>query len=77
LIGAGLDGVEVLHPGHSGDDTRRLLALCEHFDLLVSGGSDWHGEASGSRTLGAMRVPAAWLTRQDERLAARRAAAVS
>jgi predicted metal-dependent phosphoesterase TrpH len=77
LIAAGLDGVEVLHPGHSGDDTRRLLALCEHFDLLASGGSDWHGESLGPRNLGAMRVPAAWLARQDERLAARRAAGVS
>jgi hypothetical protein len=50
--------------------------LCEHFGLVRSGGSDWHGETSGLRTLGAMRVPAEWLTKQDERVAERRAAGV-
>jgi hypothetical protein len=73
----GLDGTEVLHPGHSPDDVVRLRALCEHLHLLPSGGSDWHGELTGTRTLGAMQVPAEWLALQDERVAARRAAGVS
>ena len=66
----GLDGVEVLHPGHSAEDRKRLLTVAEHLDLVPSGGSDSHGATEGSRAIGAMRVPAEWLDRQDERVAA-------
>jgi predicted metal-dependent phosphoesterase TrpH len=67
----GLDGLEVLHPSHSWDDSQRLDALATEFHLVRSGGSDWHGATDGSRTLGMMRVPAQWLVDQDERVAAR------
>ena len=70
----GLDGVEIRHPGHSAEDTARIGALVEFLGLVPSGGSDWHGAADGPRVLGAMRVPADWLARQDARVAARRAA---
>src|SRR5215467_3763723 len=66
-----LDGVEVRHPSHSSEDAARLLALVEHYSMVPSGGSDWHGAAEGPRTLGTMRVPAEWLSRQDERVRAR------
>ncbi|MBM3900123.1 MAG: PHP domain-containing protein [Gemmatimonadetes bacterium] len=75
LIAMGLDGLEVRHPSHSGEDVKRILALVEHFGMVPSGGSDWHGAMMGPRTLGAMQVPMAWLERQDARLASRRAAA--
>ncbi|MDZ7629811.1 MAG: SDR family oxidoreductase [Gemmatimonadaceae bacterium] len=39
----GLDGVEVRHPSHNSEDLARLATLAEHFGLLKSGGSDWHG----------------------------------
>jgi 3',5'-nucleoside bisphosphate phosphatase len=68
-----MDGVEVRHPSHSADDTARLAALVEHFSLVPSGGSDWHGSSDGPRTLGMMRVPAEWLGRQDSRIRARAA----
>ena len=77
LAADGLDGIEVRHPGHSPDDVARLAALCDHFSLVPSGGSDWHGEATGRRALGSMQVPAEWLERQDARVAARRAAGVT
>jgi predicted metal-dependent phosphoesterase TrpH len=70
LRALGLDGIEVKHPSHSSGDTTRLRGLCEQFDLVPSGGSDWHGAAEGPRTIGMMQVPAEWLARQDERLAA-------
>ena len=69
----GLDGVEIRHPGHSAEDMARLGALADHLDLVPSGGSDWHGAASGPRVLNIMRVPYEWLDRQRER-ASRRAA---
>jgi len=67
----GLDGLEVLHPSHSWDDSQRLDALATEFQLVRSGGSDWHGGTDGSRSLGMMRVPSQWLIDQDERVAAR------
>jgi predicted metal-dependent phosphoesterase TrpH len=71
----GLDGLEVKHPGHNSEDTSRLGALVDFFGLVPSGGSDWHGASEGPRTLGVMRIPGAWLDRQDARVAARRAGA--
>ena len=75
LIAVGLDGVEVRHPGHSGEDIARLGALADHLDLVPSGGSDWHGAMSGPRVLNAMRVPDSWLYRQRERVDRRAAMA--
>jgi hypothetical protein len=76
-VGYGLDGLEVLHPSNSPDEQRRLRALTEHFGLVPSGGSDWHGADQGPRTIGMMKVPVAVLEKQEARLAARRAGAAS
>jgi 3',5'-nucleoside bisphosphate phosphatase len=73
FVEQGMDGIEVRHPSHSAEDTARLAALVEHFSLVPSGGSDWHGSADGPRTLGMMRVPAEWLGRQDSRIRVRAA----
>ena len=75
LVDAGLDGLEVLHPRHSGEDMSRLSALAEHFDLVTSGGSDWHGPTDAWRTLGMMRVPTQLLQAQEVRVQAHRRAA--
>ncbi len=71
LVALGLDGIEVRHPGHTSDDVARLGALTDFLGLVPSGGSDWHGATTGPRTLGNMRVPYEWLSRQDARVAAR------
>lgn len=65
----GLDGVEVRHPSHNSEDLARLATLCDHFGLLQSGGSDWHGALDGFRPLGCMHVPAPWMDLQCERAA--------
>lgn len=77
LVAMGLDGLEVRHPSHSGEDIKRLAALAEFFGLVPSGGSDWHGAMAGGRVLGAMQVPAEWLEAQDARVATLRAAVVA
>jgi predicted metal-dependent phosphoesterase TrpH len=77
LVALGLDGLEVRHPGHSSEDMLRIAALADHFGLVKSGGSDWHGATSGPRVLGGMRVPEEWLDLQDARVEKRRAAAVA
>ena len=61
----GFDGVEVRHPSHTAEDIARLGTLTDYLGMVPSGGSDWHGAAEGPRTLGTMRVPFAWLERQD------------
>ena len=76
LIEMGLDGIEIRHPSHNGEDVKRLTALCDFFGLLPSGGSDWHGAPEGPRSIGCMHVPAEWLERQDA-AAARRLQAVA
>lgn len=75
LVSAGLDGVEVKHPSHSSEDMKRLQALSDFFDLVPSGGSDWHGASDGPRRLGNMNVPFEWLEKQDERVATMASAA--
>lgn len=75
LVDAGLDGIEVRHPSLSPEDVKRLEALVEHFGLIRSGGSDWHGQSEGPRTIGMMQVPAEWLARQEERVSRVRARA--
>lgn len=71
LAAAGLDGLEILHPSHSWEDSQRLDALATEFDLVRSGGSDWHGAPDGARALGMMRVPSQWLSDQRHRVATR------
>jgi predicted metal-dependent phosphoesterase TrpH len=73
LVGWGLDGLEILHPSQSGEDMARLGALADHFGLVSSGGSDWHGTTDGFRYLGMMKVPHAVLAQQEERAERRRA----
>lgn len=43
LKGAGLDGIEAYYPLHTPTQTRTVLQMAKDFDLLVSGGSDFHG----------------------------------
>ena len=71
LVKLGLDGLEVIHPSHNAEDVARLGALADHFGLVRSGGSDWHGATEGGRVLGKLEVPLEWLDRQDERIAKR------
>lgn len=43
LKGMGLGGIEVYYPEHSPRQTRRYIELAKRFDLLMTGGSDFHG----------------------------------
>jgi predicted metal-dependent phosphoesterase TrpH len=44
LRALGLDGVEAYYPTHSHSFRKRLLAIARRLGLLVSGGSDYHGD---------------------------------
>jgi predicted metal-dependent phosphoesterase TrpH len=43
LIDAGVDGIEVVHPSHSPEQTRFYRGIVNEYFLLECGGSDFHG----------------------------------
>ena len=43
LIPQGLDGVEVWHPENSPEQQEFLIGIAKKYDLLMTGGSDFHG----------------------------------
>ncbi len=47
LVALGLDGVEAYRPRNLAAETEEILAAAAVHGLLVTGGSDWHGEWSG------------------------------
>ena len=51
FLAAGLKGLEVHYPGHTPELEDRLMALARAEDLIITGGSDCHGDAA--RPLGA------------------------
>jgi predicted metal-dependent phosphoesterase TrpH len=69
---AGLDALEAYHTDHDAATTKRYVALARQYGVLVSGGSDYHGDAShGAPEPGATSLP------RDayDRLSARRGSA--
>ena len=44
LIKLGIDGIEVYYPTHSLEDKNYYLSLVEKYNLLITGGSDFHSE---------------------------------
>lgn len=47
LVQAGLDGVECYRPRTSPPEIERIRAVARERGLLLTGGSDWHGEWQG------------------------------
>ena len=48
----GIDGIEVYYPGYTHNTINTLLNICENQELLVSGGSDFHGHRKPNNLLG-------------------------
>ena len=49
LAGAGLAGLEVDHPDHDEAERARLRVLAADLGLVITGGSDDHGDLTGHR----------------------------
>lgn len=64
FIGAGIDGLECHHPSHNKIFQQKYTALCESQNLLITGGSDYHGHRDednknfGEITIGQPQVEA-------------------
>ena len=56
LVDLGLDGIETRHSDHRPADIKRFEAYAQRFDLLTTGGSDYHGSNKAVK-LGDAKVP--------------------
>ncbi len=52
LTNAGLKGIEVYYSSNKGQDELNVKALANHFSLIASGGSDFHGSVKPNIELG-------------------------
>ncbi len=57
LIGEGFDGIEVYYPKQSLETINYYHALCDRYNLLISGGSDCHGSYYDEISMGSAHVP--------------------
>jgi len=77
LASAGLQGIEVYYPQHNPNLVKRYLALAQRFNLVTTGGTDFHGKAMPDikigRGFGALNVPDNVLTELDKRRMGRNA----
>jgi predicted metal-dependent phosphoesterase TrpH len=48
----GLDGIEEVHPGQDSNSRRRIRKIARELGMHLTGGSDFHGEATPGVTLG-------------------------
>jgi len=55
LVSLGLNGIEVFYPNHTHSQTTYFSHLAERFNLLVTGGTDFHGAISPDIGLGVGR----------------------
>jgi predicted metal-dependent phosphoesterase TrpH len=63
LTEAGIDGIEVIHPTHDDDQVQLFRKHAYDYDLLETGGSDFHGGKKGETVLGKYRIPYDWVSR--------------
>lgn len=54
---SGLDAVEAFHSAQSPEDTRRYLGIARDLNLLLTGGSDFHGNEHGGGGPGSVALP--------------------
>ncbi len=58
LINYGLKGIEVYHSKHPKNVVEELLTIAEKYNLLITGGSDCHGEVGDTPPLlGTLNIP--------------------
>ena len=70
LKSAGLDGIEVLYSTYTAGEERQMKKIAAENGLLLSGGSDFHGENKPAIRLGcgkgALHIPYSVLERLKE-----------
>ena len=67
LAAVGIEGIEAFHADHSLEQMQRYRALADRLGLVVTGGSDFHGESVRGLRVGAVEVPDWVVDALDER----------
>ena len=67
LVKQGLDGLEIYHYSHNFQQVQELKRLAVRHDLLMTGGSDFHGRQEHEGEIGAYQVPIEYLNSMKER----------
>lgn len=62
LISAGLDGIELYHEKHTQEDHAKIIGLADKKNLMMTGGSDFHGRYGAGTKLGELLCPDEMLT---------------
>lgn len=52
LMNLGLKGIEVIHSDHSGADTEKYIKFAKENNLIMTGGSDFHGANKDNAIMG-------------------------
>jgi len=66
LVDAGLMGLEVYYPEHSRSMVRRYLELAQSYNLVATGGSDFHGPRTHRAALACVDVPESVVANLEE-----------
>ena len=65
-VDAGLDAIELYHPDHDATAIDRYRNIASQFQLLATGGSDFHGDVDHGCEPGAVALPVAdWIRLRD------------
>lgn len=64
LVQRGLAGAEAYHPSANARAARMLSSIARQENLLVTGGSDYHGDPGSTVRIG--RLPAGWPERESD-----------
>ena len=57
LVKAGLDGIEFNHESHSEEDHIKILKYSKKYNLILTGGSDFHGVYGTPTNIGEFECP--------------------
>jgi len=68
LIGSGLEGMEVYYPEHDVTRIRYYEGIAYKYNLLITGGSDFHGEERPKINIGSVRIPYALVEKLKDKL---------
>lgn len=71
LVDCGLDGLEVYYPTYSANTRKNLKKIAKRYDMVISGGSDFHGDVRPHTDLAGgknVRVPEEILEEMRQRL---------
>ena len=68
FLSYGIDGIEVYHPMHNSRLQKSYKDFAEKKDILITGGSDFHGRQGKHGQIGSMSIPDNTLTLMKERL---------